>query len=79
MFLILSLVFLPQVGLSDLTTPEEVNAIILSEEGAVVAFVSRAYEVRVNRTQRKEMTERCCPGCDVCRDDCCGAPSMTPS
>lgn len=35
-----------QVGLSDLTTPEEVNAIILAEEGAVVAFISRAYEVR---------------------------------
>lgn len=34
-----------QVGLSDLTTPEEVNAIILAEEGAVVAFISRAYEV----------------------------------
>eukprot|EP00903_Cladosiphon_okamuranus_P019641 g18059.t1 len=33
-----------RVGLSDLTTPEEVNAIILAEEGAVVAFISRAYE-----------------------------------
>lgn len=36
---------LRQVGLSDLTTPDEVNAIILAEEGAVVAFISRAYEV----------------------------------
>lgn len=34
-----------QVGLSDLTSPEEVNAIILAEEGAVVAFISRVYEV----------------------------------
>ncbi|CBJ30288.1 conserved unknown protein [Ectocarpus siliculosus] len=36
--------FFKKVGLSDLTTPEEVNAIILAEEGAVVAFISRAYE-----------------------------------
>eukprot|EP00752_Nemacystus_decipiens_P006554 g5901.t1 len=41
--------FFKKVGLSDLTTPEEVNAIILAEEGAVVAFVSRAYEVLTRR------------------------------
>lgn len=31
--------------MSDLTTPDEVNAIIQAEEGAVVAFINRVYEV----------------------------------
>lgn len=35
---------LRQVGLSDLTNPEEMNAIILADEGAVVSFINRAYE-----------------------------------
>lgn len=36
-----------QIGLSDITTPEEVNAIIHTEEGAVVTFINRAYEVSI--------------------------------
>ncbi|CAM9249165.1 unnamed protein product, partial [Hapterophycus canaliculatus] len=48
--------FFKKAGLSDLTSPEEVNAIILAEEGAVVAFISRAYEASKSKaalTRRK--------------------------
>lgn len=51
-------IFLRQVGLSDLTNPEEVNAIILAEEGAVVAFVSRAYEVSAAQTPPTKVLKR---------------------
>lgn len=34
-----------KAGLSDITSPEEVNAIIKAEDGAVVVFINRAYEV----------------------------------
>ncbi|CAN0294858.1 unnamed protein product [Ectocarpus sp. 6 AP-2014] len=52
--------FFKKVGLSDLTTPEEVNAIILAEEGAVVAFISRAYEV-LTRRKVQEVVRRPLP------------------
>lgn len=45
---IMFVLHISQAGLSDLTSPEEVNAIILAEEGAVVAFISRAYEASAN-------------------------------
>ncbi|CAM9879604.1 unnamed protein product [Scytosiphon promiscuus] len=43
--------FFKKAGLSDLTSPEEINAIILAEEGAVVAFISRAYEASMRKVQ----------------------------
>ncbi|CAM9800833.1 unnamed protein product, partial [Laminaria digitata] len=48
------------MGLSDLTTPEEVNAIILAEDGAVVAFVNRAYEL-LTRRKVQEVVRRPLP------------------
>jgi hypothetical protein len=42
--------FFRKIGLSELAPPELINAIILAEEGAVVAFIVRSYEVL---TQRK--------------------------
>ncbi|CAM9753250.1 unnamed protein product [Ascophyllum nodosum] len=47
-----------KVGLSDLTDPEEVNAIIQAEDEAVVAFINRAYEVLTKRKVQEVVHRR---------------------
>ncbi|KAJ8604368.1 hypothetical protein CTAYLR_002565 [Chrysophaeum taylorii] len=45
--------FFKKVGLEDLISQQEVNAIIYCEDGAVVGFVNRMYETLTQRTVQK--------------------------
>jgi len=52
--------FMKRNGLGDLTSEHEVSAIVHAEDGAVVAFLNRIYEVLTNR-KVQEVTKRPLP------------------